>query len=65
MGVIATDRQAKFDIIEKWVQSGLSQKEFYQQQKIPAHVFYYWHKVYLDQQHKKASLFSKGFVQIA
>ncbi len=65
MGVSGTDRQAKIDIIEKWKQSGLSQKEFYEQQHIPAHVFYYWHKVYRDQQHKKASSFSEGFVQIA
>ena len=65
MGVSVIDRQAKIDIIEKWKQSGLSQKEFYQQQNIPAHVFYYWHKVYRDQQHNKASSFSESFVQIA
>jgi len=64
MRASAIGRQAKIDIIEKWKQSGLSQKEFYQQQQIPAHVFYYWHKVYRDQ-HKKASSFSEGFVQIA
>jgi hypothetical protein len=46
------DRQAKIDLIQKSKDSGLTQKEFYQQQNIPQHVFYYWHKCYCDQQNK-------------
>ena len=46
------DRQAKIDLIQKSKDSGLTQKEFYQQQNIPQHVFYYWHKCYRDQQNK-------------
>ena len=53
MGLTITDRQAKIDIIEKWKQSGQSQKEFYQQQNIPAHVFYYWHKCYRNSTARK------------
>lgn len=64
MRVSTTDRQTKFQIIEQWKKSGLSQKEFYHQQNIPAHVFYYWHKYYRDQQ-KKASAKSPGsFVEL-
>lgn len=59
-----TDRQAKIDIIEKWMESGLSQKDFYQQQNIPAHVFYYWHKCYRDKLNKKTSSSSGGFIQL-
>lgn len=61
------DRQAKINLIEKWKDSGLTQKEFYQQQNMPAHVFYYWHKCYRDQQNKIAhasSLAANDFVQL-
>lgn len=64
MRLTGSDRQAKFDIIEKWKQSGLSQKKFYQQQSIPAHVFYYWHKCYRDQHHKPSGKSSGGFIQL-
>jgi len=65
MRLPVTDRQSKIDIIERWKQSGLSQKEFYQQQNIPAHVFYYWHKCYRDQHGNKSSRSSGGFVQLS
>lgn len=61
------DRQAKINLIQKWKDSGLSQKEFYQQQNMPAHIFYYWHKCYRDQQNKivqTSSLAANGFVQL-
>lgn len=60
------DRQAKMDLIQQWKDSGLTQKEFYQQQNIPQHVFYYWHKCYRDQQNKRdnVSTTANGFVQI-
>ncbi len=64
MRLTGYDRQAKFDIIEKWKQSGLSQQEFYQQQSIPAHVFYYWHKCYRDQHYKPSGKASGGFIQL-
>ena len=62
------DRQAKINLIQKWKDSGLTQKEFYQQQNIPAHVFYYWHKCYRNQQNKVAKASSpdiNGFVQLS
>jgi len=40
------ERNAMLALIKQWEQSGMRQKDFYQQHKIPAHVFYYWHKCY-------------------
>lgn len=47
----ATREQCKamLGLIEQWHRSGICQKDFYQQYKIPAHVFYYWHKCYRKQ----------------
>ena len=36
-------------IIEKWEFSGLSKKEFCEQQGIAPSVFYYWYKKYISQ----------------
>jgi transposase-like protein len=58
-------RIAMLDLIEQWQQSGISQKTFYQQHNIPAHVFYYWHKCYRKQRgglNKSAP--SNSFVQL-
>lgn len=33
-------------MIERWQQSGLTQKQYCQQQDIPYHSFHYWHKRY-------------------
>lgn len=60
-------RQAMLEVIEQWQQSGLSQKEFYQQRNIPAHVFYYWHKYYRRQKVKEEIALpssSNDFVQM-
>jgi len=40
------ERNAMLALIKQWEQSGIRQKDFYQQHNIPAHVFYYWHKCY-------------------
>ena len=40
------ERNAMLSLIKQWEQSGMRQKDFYQQHNIPAHVFYYWHKCY-------------------
>ena len=37
-------RNAMLSLINQWEQSGMRQKDFYQQHNIPAHVFYYWHR---------------------
>jgi len=39
-------RNAMLSLIKQWEQSGMRQKDFYEQHKIPAHVFYYRHKCY-------------------
>jgi transposase-like protein len=65
MRVSSEQREAMLSLIEQWQQSGLSQKAFYEQHKIPAHVFYYWYKRYRKQ---RAGLdqpaTSNGFVQL-
>lgn len=35
-----------FSLIEKWQQSGLSQKAFCEAHQVKAPVFYYWYKCY-------------------
>jgi transposase-like protein len=61
----AEERRAMLDLIEQWKQSGLNQKDFYQQHNIPAHVFYYWHKCYRKQRSGlNTSVSSNGFVQL-
>jgi transposase-like protein len=47
----ASEQQSKamLALIEEWHQSGMRQKDFYEQRNIPAHVFYYWHKCYRKQ----------------
>lgn len=64
MRLIESDGQVKIDTIEKWKNSGLSQKESYQQENIPAEVFYYWHKCYRDQQHKKPKKSTESFTEV-
>jgi len=56
------DRESKIAVIEQWKQSGLTQKAFYQQQNIPAHQFYYWHKCYRDWKEKNNG--SAAFVEL-
>jgi len=41
-----TVKQLMFEHIDKWQQSGLSQKAFCQQIKLPYHVFHYWYRHY-------------------
>ncbi len=40
------ERNGMLALIKQWEQSGMRQKDFYEQHNIPAHVFYYWHKCY-------------------
>lgn len=37
-------RQQMFEMIERWKQSGLSQKSFCEKESIKPYVFYYWYK---------------------
>lgn len=39
-------RRQMFEMIERWKQSGLSQKSFCENESIKAYVFYYWYKLY-------------------
>lgn len=62
------DGQSKMNLIAEWKASGLSQKEFYQQRNIPAHVFYYWHKCYRDHFNKaqgRSSSTAGDFVELS
>lgn len=65
MRASSEQRIAMLDLIEQWQQSGISQKVFYQQNNIPAHVFYYWHKCYRKQRGGlNKSIPSNSFVQL-
>jgi len=55
------NRQQKLAMITSWQQSGLSQKQYCQEQNIPYHVFYYWYR----QSRDKATVTARGFVQLS
>jgi len=59
-------RAAMLALIEQWEQSGMRQKDFYQQHNIASHVFYYWHKRYQKQKTRprKSIPAASGFVQL-
>ena len=42
-------REQMYAHIERWKQSGLSQKLYCEQQAVKYHVFHYWYKLYRDQ----------------
>ncbi len=41
MAILRTEAEM-FPLVESWLESGLTQKEFSQKQQIPAHVLVYW-----------------------
>ena len=59
-------RAAMLALIGQWEQSGMRQKEFYQQHNIPSHVFYYWHKCYKEKKARprKSIPATSGFVKL-
>ena len=52
-------QQQMFDHIDKWQQSGLSQKAFCGQSDLSYHIFHYWYKRYRMRENKPASSFIK------
>jgi len=46
MRAITEELNAMLAFINQWEQSGMRQKDFYQQHNIPAQIIYYWHKCY-------------------
>ncbi len=52
-------QQQKFDHINQWQQSGLTQKAFCGQINLAYHVFHYWYKRYRIIEVKPASSFIK------
>lgn len=48
-------RQQKFEMIERWQQSGISQKSFCEKESIRFHSFYYWYKRYRQQDQRSDS----------
>jgi hypothetical protein len=42
-------QQQMFEVIERWKQSGLSQKSFCEKKSIKFYTFYYWYKRYRQQ----------------
>ena len=59
-------RASMLALIEQWEQSGMRQKDFYQQHNIPAHVFYYWHKCYkkIKARPRKSIQATSSFIQL-
>jgi hypothetical protein len=43
-------QEQKYAMIEQWLQSGLSQKKYCQQNTIAYHHFHYWYKRYRNRQ---------------
>lgn len=56
-------RRQMFEMIEHWQQSGLTKKEYCQQQSIKHHSFYYWYKCYRTE-HENAGNNSGGFAKL-
>lgn len=57
-------REVMFSLIEKWRQSGLSQKAFCEAQQIKTPVFYYWYKCYRIQNNTLVVQPAKGFIEL-
>lgn len=55
-------RRQMFEMIERWQQSGLSQKSFCEKESIKAYVFYYWYKHYRLAEQSPVS--KSGFVKL-
>ncbi len=52
--------QQMFDNIERWQQSGLTQKAFCQQVNLSYHIFHYWYKRYRTKDNKTTD----GFINV-
>lgn len=64
MAAPLSHRLAMFAIIEKWQQSGLSQKTFCEQHQVIPHVFHYWYKCYRDQHSPASSIAVSHFTEL-
>lgn len=52
-------KQQMFDMIDRWQQSGLTQKAFCREVNLAYHVFHYWYRRYRITESKPASSFIK------
>ena|SRR5579863_7890167 len=52
-------KQQMFERIDRWQQSGLSQKAYCREVNLAYHVFHYWYKRYRITENKPASSFIK------
>ena len=52
-------KQQIFDMIDRWQQSGLTQKAFCREVNLPYHVFHYWYRRYRITESTPASPFIK------
>lgn len=57
-------RQQMLELIDRWKQSGLSQKSFCEMEKIPFHKFYYWLRRSGLQKQRLKKTGSTGFVKL-
>jgi hypothetical protein len=55
-------REEMFASIVSWLSSGLSQKQWCEQQKITYHIFHYWYRKYRDEHPKSTA--DNSFVRL-
>ena len=57
-------RQEMLEMIDRWKQSGLSQKSFCQKEQIPYHKFYYWLRRSRHKKQDTKETANAGFVKL-
>ena len=57
-------RQKRLELVSRYTSSGLSVKEFCQQNNFPEHQFYYWNKMQKDRKQGSRSTAVNNFVPV-
>lgn len=57
-------RQQMLEMIDRWKQSGLSQKSFCEKEQIPYHKFYYWLRLSRHKKQGTKETGATGFVKL-
>lgn len=56
--------QQMFEMVDRWKQSGLSQKSFCEKEEIKFHKFYYWYRRFYQQDKHLPIADNHGFVKL-
>lgn len=57
-------RQQMLEMVDRWKQSGLSQKDFCKKESVTFHKFYYWYRRYRQQNQAIQATSTPGFVKL-